>query len=328
MRGAHGRGRVRRRRRHHGVGGRRSAGAPRPDARARRVAHGRSRGVAAGGRARRQRLVPRIGRQLRVRGEVPRAGRARGAGGHRERARGPWPRAHAGCSARTSASPSPAWPGPTSRRAWRPGTVVVGPGPARARAESLVFHLPGDRERVRQYAAISALDLLRRRILAAEVPSGAEQGHGSRSRPSGRRPRGARARRSVSVAATVVDRHTSRPARAGSRRRRWRWPGTPPSAAPSSSATSSAAPVARGQHLGLAARPPPHTGPTVWMIHRADRANPGVALASPGSHPPSCRARGTQLGGAPRRGGWPRRRHHPRRADGWPRSRRRRCPAR
>jgi hypothetical protein len=32
-----------------------------------------------------------------------------------------------------------------------------------------VFHLPGDRERVRQYAAISGLDLLRRRLLA-EVP--------------------------------------------------------------------------------------------------------------------------------------------------------------
>jgi hypothetical protein len=32
--------------------------------------------------------------------------------------------------------------------------------------ESLEAHLPGDRDRVRQYATISALDLLRRRLLS------------------------------------------------------------------------------------------------------------------------------------------------------------------
>jgi nicotinamide-nucleotide amidase len=61
--------------------------------------------------------------------------------------------------------------GPDDQEGVAPGTVIVGlalPGGA----ESLVIHLPGDRERVRQYAAISALDLLRRR-LAAEVPVGA-----------------------------------------------------------------------------------------------------------------------------------------------------------
>jgi nicotinamide mononucleotide (NMN) deamidase PncC len=45
------------------------------------------------------------------------------------------------------------------------GLALTGGG-----AESLVIHLPGDRERVRQYAAISALDLLRRRLVA-EVPA-------------------------------------------------------------------------------------------------------------------------------------------------------------
>ncbi|MDR3647995.1 MAG: competence/damage-inducible protein A [Acidimicrobiales bacterium] len=63
--------------------------------------------------------------------------------------------------------------GPDEQEGVAPGTVVVGlalPGDA---VESLVFHLPGDRERVRQYAAISALDLLRRRLTAevAQEPS-------------------------------------------------------------------------------------------------------------------------------------------------------------
>ncbi len=62
--------------------------------------------------------------------------------------------------------------GPDEQEGMAPGTVVVGlarPGHA---VESLVFHLPGDRERVRQYAAISALDLLRRRLIeVAQEPS-------------------------------------------------------------------------------------------------------------------------------------------------------------
>jgi nicotinamide-nucleotide amidase len=59
--------------------------------------------------------------------------------------------------------------GPDDQEGVAPGTVVVGLALLGAEPESLVFHLPGDRERVRQYAAISALDLLRRRLLA-EVP--------------------------------------------------------------------------------------------------------------------------------------------------------------
>ncbi len=59
--------------------------------------------------------------------------------------------------------------GPDEQEGVAPGTVIVGLALPGGEAESLVFHLPGDRERVRQYAAISALDLLRRRLLA-EVP--------------------------------------------------------------------------------------------------------------------------------------------------------------
>jgi nicotinamide-nucleotide amidase len=60
--------------------------------------------------------------------------------------------------------------GPDEQEGHPPGTVFVGLAlPGRA-AESLEIHLPGDRERVRQYAAISSLDFLRRR-LAADVPA-------------------------------------------------------------------------------------------------------------------------------------------------------------
>ena len=59
--------------------------------------------------------------------------------------------------------------GPDDQEGVAAGTVVVGLALPGAEPESLVFHLPGDRERVRQYAAISGLDLLRRRLLA-EVP--------------------------------------------------------------------------------------------------------------------------------------------------------------
>ncbi len=56
--------------------------------------------------------------------------------------------------------------GPDDQEGVAPGTVIVGLELPGDEAESLVFHLPGDRERVRQYAAISALDLLRRRLHA------------------------------------------------------------------------------------------------------------------------------------------------------------------
>ena len=56
--------------------------------------------------------------------------------------------------------------GPDEQEGVAPGTVIVGLALPDHDPESLVFHLPGDRERVRQYAAISALDLLRRRLQA------------------------------------------------------------------------------------------------------------------------------------------------------------------
>jgi len=56
--------------------------------------------------------------------------------------------------------------GPDEQEGVAPGTVIVGLARPGRDAEALTFHLPGDRERVRQYAAISALDLLRRRLLA------------------------------------------------------------------------------------------------------------------------------------------------------------------
>ena len=59
--------------------------------------------------------------------------------------------------------------GPDEQEGVAPGTVIVGLALPGRGAESLVFHLPGDRERVRPYAAISALDVLGRRLLA-EVP--------------------------------------------------------------------------------------------------------------------------------------------------------------
>jgi nicotinamide-nucleotide amidase len=55
--------------------------------------------------------------------------------------------------------------GPTEEEGVAVGTVwcgLAGPGPE---AQATVFSLPGDREQVRQFATISALDLLRRRLL-------------------------------------------------------------------------------------------------------------------------------------------------------------------
>jgi len=60
--------------------------------------------------------------------------------------------------------------GPDAQEGVAPGTIMVGLALPGRHAESMEFHLPGDRERVRQYSAISALDLVRRRLLA-EVPA-------------------------------------------------------------------------------------------------------------------------------------------------------------
>jgi nicotinamide-nucleotide amidase len=56
--------------------------------------------------------------------------------------------------------------GPDEQEGHPPGTVFVGLARPGAATESLEAHLPGDRDRVRQYATISALDLLRRRLVA------------------------------------------------------------------------------------------------------------------------------------------------------------------
>lgn len=54
--------------------------------------------------------------------------------------------------------------GPDPQDGRPPGTVVVGLAIGEHEPEAMEIHLPGDRERVRQYATISALDLLRRRL--------------------------------------------------------------------------------------------------------------------------------------------------------------------
>jgi nicotinamide-nucleotide amidase len=65
--------------------------------------------------------------------------------------------------------------GPDPQEGIGPGTVFVGVALPGLDAESLEMHLPGDRERIRQYAAISALDLLRRRLAteSSTEPAGA-----------------------------------------------------------------------------------------------------------------------------------------------------------
>ncbi len=55
--------------------------------------------------------------------------------------------------------------GPDAQEGQAPGTVIVGLARDAAATESVEAHLPGDRDRVRQYATITALDLLRRRLL-------------------------------------------------------------------------------------------------------------------------------------------------------------------
>ena len=59
--------------------------------------------------------------------------------------------------------------GPDPSEGRSPGTVIVALALPEHDCESIEVHLPGDRERVRQYATISALDLLRRRLIAGEI---------------------------------------------------------------------------------------------------------------------------------------------------------------
>ncbi|HUY62952.1 MAG TPA: competence/damage-inducible protein A [Acidimicrobiales bacterium] len=58
--------------------------------------------------------------------------------------------------------------GPEEHDGHAPGTVFVGLAMEGAGTEVLPMRLPGDRDRVRQFAAISALDFLRRRLAAME----------------------------------------------------------------------------------------------------------------------------------------------------------------
>ena len=60
--------------------------------------------------------------------------------------------------------------GPEEQDGRPAGTVLVGLAIGEDEPEALELHLPGDRQRVRQFAAISSLDVLRRR-LAAGVPA-------------------------------------------------------------------------------------------------------------------------------------------------------------
>jgi nicotinamide-nucleotide amidase len=54
--------------------------------------------------------------------------------------------------------------GPTTQDDQPPGTVFVGLARPGTDTESFAFKVPGDRDRVRQYATIAALDLLRRQV--------------------------------------------------------------------------------------------------------------------------------------------------------------------
>jgi nicotinamide-nucleotide amidase len=56
--------------------------------------------------------------------------------------------------------------GPAEQDGKPPGTVFVGLALPGQEAQGVELHLPGDRQRVRQYATISALDLLRRQLAA------------------------------------------------------------------------------------------------------------------------------------------------------------------
>jgi nicotinamide-nucleotide amidase len=59
--------------------------------------------------------------------------------------------------------------GPDGQEGQAPGTVFVGLARPGAETEALEAHLPGDRDRVRQYATITGLDLLRRRLIQDAV---------------------------------------------------------------------------------------------------------------------------------------------------------------
>jgi nicotinamide-nucleotide amidase len=60
--------------------------------------------------------------------------------------------------------------GPDPQEGVAPGTVFVGLALPDGTVDSRELRVPGDRERVRQYGSISALDLLRRALLTLPSP--------------------------------------------------------------------------------------------------------------------------------------------------------------
>ena len=164
-RGATGRHRVRRGRRVHGGRRGRPVDRPRPHAGRGRVAHRRADRLTPGQRPRRVDLVPRGRRGLSRAGEVRRAWTCPSARWSPRRRPPPWPKGCAGSPAPTSDSASPAWPDPTTRRGWPRGPSSWGCSLPDGTVSTRELHVPGDRERVRQYGAISALDLLRRALI-------------------------------------------------------------------------------------------------------------------------------------------------------------------
>ena len=87
-----------------------------------------------------------------------RVGRQRGS----RRAR--WPKARGACSAPTSASRSPASPGRPNRTASPSAPCASGSRCRAGRPRAVSTRFPGDRERIRQFATISLLNLLRQRL--------------------------------------------------------------------------------------------------------------------------------------------------------------------
>jgi competence/damage-inducible protein CinA-like protein len=77
--------------------------------------------------------------------------------------------------------------GPDMQEECQPGTVFVGVVVGEGPAEAIELHLPGDRERVRQYAVISTLDVLRRRLTAVTRPERLPAGGGQPSSAPNRR---------------------------------------------------------------------------------------------------------------------------------------------
>ena len=135
-------------------------------ARPRRVGHRRPGRRSHHQRARCQRGVPRRHRQLRQRGEVRPARRARGPGGQRGRRGGDGRGRAARAAVPTSALALTGVAGPAEQDGMPVGTLCVGIAIG-ADVHTRTLRLPGQRDQMRQMSVISALDLLRRRLLRA-----------------------------------------------------------------------------------------------------------------------------------------------------------------